>query len=275
MNAPLPLEDRRTGLLPAIWLSVLIPGAGHLLVRARGWALFWFLLCQGLLFGGILLAGASQLDHGSWVYLGSFKAVFLIIPEMGNFLGTQMAAMLFHSVEMGGRTPEVLAFRGLGYLMSGASGILAVFSAAHASGMMVARKAPVASGRVQPGTAALATLICPGLGHWITGRRFKAFFFGGCILGLFFLGMFLSDFADFERVLHPYYWSGQMFLGVVGWVVDLVSGPIRFHEVPTYLDAGLLFTTSAGLFTIVAALDAYRRAETDLFADSSEEEERG
>ena len=166
--------------------------------------------------------------------------------------------------EAGGRHPEALEWRTLGYLLSGASGVLGPFIAAHAAGCALAQGVPASRPKaVQPGTAAVANLLLPGLGHWLTGRKFKAVFFCMVILGLFWLGMLLGEFADFDRQRHPYYWAGQMALGPVGWLVALITAPIRFTSIPPYIDAGLLFTTSAGLFSVVAALDAYRRAEDD------------
>ena len=116
---------------------------------------------------------------------------------------------------------------------------------------------------MNPGKAALFTLLCPGLGHWKTGRKFKAILLGSSILGLFLLGMALGDFADFNRQRHPYYWVGQMLLGVPGWITSLACMGQKFTSVLPYQDAGLLFTTSAGFFNVIAALDAFHRAETD------------
>lgn len=265
MVAPRPAEETRKRIVQAVFVSVLVPGGGHLLARRTGQALAWFLACQGTLFAGLSLAGRTQLDFGSWLGFGRGSHVlFLLIPEMGNFLGSQVAAFLLHSIERGGRVPEYLPFRDLGHLLSGASGVLAAFAAAHAAGaVLAASEGRRWTGRLQPGTAACATLLLPGLGHWLTGRRFKAVFLGSVVIGLFLLGMALGEFADFHRDRHPYYWAGQMALGPIGWLGAWLAAPLRFTHVPAYIDAGLLFTTCAGLFTVVVALDAFRRAEED------------
>ena len=61
-----------------------------------------------------------------------------------------------------------------------------------------------------------------------------------------------------------------MFLGLPGWLVALAASGARFHAVLPFQDVGLLFTTSAGFFNVIAALDAYARAEEDLQRERAE-----
>ena len=258
-----PRLETRNRIGAAVGLSILLPGAGHLMARRTAWAAIWFGICQLTLFLGFALAGNTQLDYGTWFSLGGTKIIFLVVPEMANFLGTQVAALAFHSVESGGQYPEALPWRTLGYLLSGASGVLACIGAAHAAGAVLAEDEPTAGRRVQPGGAAVWALMVPGAGHWVTGRRFKAALFAAVVLGMFLFGMALGGFADFDRQRHPYYWAGQMYVGPVGWVVALAVDGFRFRDILPYQDGGLLFTTSAGLFNVVAALDAYHRAQFD------------
>jgi hypothetical protein len=262
MGADPALTRSRVGT--AVLLSVLVPGLGQLAFGRRRAGLLVFAACQALLFGGLLLAGSTQLDYGASFGFGGVSLVFLLAPEAGNFAGTQLAAMLLASAERGGGFAEVLPWRHLGFVLSGASGVLALFCAAHAAAGVLAdaRGLPFAA-RAHPGNAALANLLLPGLGHWLQGRRFKAVLFGGTILLLFLVGLALGDFADFNRQRHPFYWIGQMMLGLPGWIAGTISPLLRFEEVMAYQDAGLLFTTSAGFFNVIAALDAFHRAETD------------
>ncbi len=261
---PAPREETRGRMSVAILASLLVPGLGHLLAGRRRQALLFFLLAELTFLAGMELAGYSQLDYGRWLQPGGLKVLFFLLPELGNVLATQAAAFLGHSAEAGGRFPEYLPWRHLGYTLTGASGVLSCFVAAHAAGAVLTRLEPDRQGaRTGPGTAALASLLLPGLGHWLTGRRIKAWWFGGSILGLFFLGMALGDFADFDRQRHAWYWAAQMMLGPVGWATGLATAPRFFTRVLPWQDAGLLFTSAAGLFAVVAALDAWRRAEAD------------
>jgi hypothetical protein len=254
----------RSRIGSVVLFSVLLPGVGHWMAGRRGQALLVFAVCQALLFGGFLLAGATQKDYGTPFSFGGTTLFFLVAPELGNFLGTQAAALLMRSVELGGVFPDALPWRHLGHVCSGASGVLALFCAAHAAGCVLSdARVRTFAARAHPGNAALATLLLPGLGHWLQGRRFKAVLFGSAIGALFLVGMALGDFADFNRQRHPYYWIGQMLLGAPGWLAGLISPHLRFERVLGYQDAGLLFTTSAGFFNVIAALDAFHRAEAD------------
>ena len=262
MSADPSLTRSRVGSV--VLFSVLVPGLGHWMSGRRAQAVGIFALCQLLLFVGFSLAGATQKDYGMPFSLGGVSLFFLVAPEIGNFLGTQAACIWMNSVEVGGINPELLPWRNWGLMMSAASGILGLFFAAHAAGHVLsqARPRPFACGK-HPGVAALATLVLPGLGHWIQGRRFKALLFGGAIGAVFLVGMALGDFADFNRQRHPFYWIGQVMLGLPGWISAVFSPTQRFESVMPYQDAGLLFTTSAGFFNVIAALDAFHRAESD------------
>ncbi len=271
MSVTAPSESSRDRVVGAVGFSILVPGLGHWMMGRKREALIWAAVCQLLMVGGFALAGGTQSDFGFPIGFGGIQFVFVMLPELGNFLVSQLCAAFFESVDIGGRYPENLPFRDLGYLMSGASGVLGAFCAAHAAGSLVIDRArsrpgdaPLAEGAVSPGCAAVATLLLPGLGHWMSGRKFKAFLLGGTILGMFLLGMALGEFADFHRSRHPYYWVGQMFVGVPGWLVALLTQGAKFDAVRVFQDVGLLFTTSAGFFNIIAALDAYARAEEDL-----------
>lgn len=266
-----PSESSRERVVSAVGFSVLVPGLGHWLMGRRREALIWGVTCQALLLLGFALAGGTQRDFGFPVGFGGVQVLFVILPELGNFLASQLAAAFIESADFGGRFPANLPMRELGYLLSGASGVLGCFSAAHAAGCQMMDRlaarpgdAPLHAGAVNPGRAALASLLLPGLGHWMTGRRFKAKLLCGTVLGLFLLGMALGEFADFHRPRHPYYWVGQMFIGLPGWLTALVVQGARFDSVRVFQDVGLLYTTSAGFFNIIVALDAYARAEEDL-----------
>ncbi|PCJ55571.1 MAG: hypothetical protein COA70_00335 [Planctomycetota bacterium] len=276
-NTLAPEASTRERILAAVGFSILIPGLGHFVGERKGWAMFWFATCQITLVLGLILAGFSQLDYGRTFGFGETDLIFFLIPEGGNFLVTQLLARMYESMEYRGEYPDAFPLRNLGYILSGMSGVLAMFCAAHAAGQALAKGHPVRSDLVKkpitPGRAAVLTLLIPGLGHWKTGRKFKAILLGGSVLGLFLLGMALGDFADFNRQRHPYYWVGQMFMGVPGWLTSLVVSGRNFHAVLPYQDAGLLFTTSAGFFNVIVSLDAFHRAEHDWLSSGAKPKE--
>ena len=267
MTVLVPAKSTRERIVPAVGFSILVPGLGHFLAGHKKDALLWFLACQITMVLGMMLAAHTQNDYGFPIQVGDTTLLFAMIPECGNFLVTQLITRLYPSMELGGLAPTELPWRDFGYMLSGMSGVLGMFCAAHAAGRVISSNEKIrpsaTAPKIHPGKAALLTLLLPGLGHWVTGRKFKALLLGGSILGLFFLGMALGDFADFDRQRHPYYWAGQMMLGAPAWMTSILASSARFTSVLPYQDAGLLFTTSAGFFNVIAALDAFHRAEVD------------
>ena len=276
MAVIVPAKSTRERIVPAVGFSILIPGLGHYLAGRKKEAMYWFFACQILIVLGMMLAGHTQNDYGFPLKIGDATILFVLLPECGNFLVTQVITRMYESLEAGGATPTDLPWRQIGYLLSGASGVLGIFSAAHASGCVIADQEKVRAGeiasKVHPGKAALLTLLLPGLGHWVIGRRFKALLLGGSIIGLFLLGMALGGFGDFDRQRHPYYWAGQMMLGGVGWLTSALTSGVYIVAHKAYIDAGLLFTSSAGFFNVIAALDAFHRAEQDWLAAGTQVE---
>lgn len=139
-----------------------------------------------------------------------------------------------------------------------------------------------------PRLAALLAWLVPGLGHWYQGRKGKALLYATCILGLFFVGLFLgegkivywrwvSPLRDPENFRASY--LCQFFVGLVslpGLIQAILReqglGPILWG----YLDAppqnlvnalhprlgglvevGWVYTVVAGLLNILAIYDAY------------------
>jgi len=263
MTTLVPAESTRDQILKVVGLSFLLPGLGHIVSGSKRTGLLWLLASQGLLFLGFHLAGYTQFDYGfHWSGKLPFQVVVLL-PESFNFGGTLLMAQFFSSVDGGGLHVEDLPFRQLGYLLSGMGGILGILSAPHSAGLALAKSEPRSIGKYHPGVAAVAALLFPGLGHWIINRKFKAFLLGGTILTLFFLGLALGNFADFDRQRHAYYWIGQMLLGLPAWVLYMPLQPLEMGGVFPYQDTGFTFTSVAGMFNVVVALDAYHRAEYD------------
>lgn len=263
MDAAVPAEATRDRMLQVIGLSFLFPGLGHIVAGSRSLGLAWMLLANGALLAGFQLAGYTQFDFGFAWKLGGFLEIAIALPESLNFGGTILIANLAGSVEQGGTYVENLPYRQLGYLLSGTAGILSIASAPHAAGLVLKQLQPNPKRTLHPGKVALLALLLPGLGHWVIGRRFKAKLLGLTLIGMFLLGMALGGFADFDRQRHGYYWIGQMFMGLPAWLSYLPLLPLKMGTVLPYQDTGFTFTSVAGLFNIVVALDAYHRAQTD------------
>ncbi len=267
MTTLVPAESTRDQILKVVGFSFLLPGLGHLIAGWRKAGFAWLVVCNGLLFLGLHLAGFSQFDYGfRWGGNLPFE-VLVLLPESFNFGGVLLLAQFFDSVDHGGLNVEALPYRQLGYVLSGAAGILSILSAPHAAGLTLIHSEPLPTHAKKPschpGLAAIAAMLFPGLGHFLIGRRFKAYLLGGTVLGLFLLGMALGHFADFDRQRHAYYWIGQMMLGLPAWLIYLPLLPLEMGGVYPYQDTGFTFTSVAGMFNVVVALDAYHRAEFD------------
>jgi hypothetical protein len=138
-----------------------------------------------------------------------------------------------------------------------------------------------------PFQAAFLAWLIPGLGHWYQGRRGKAILYAVCILGLFFVGLYLGDgknvfwrwtnpFTDSERFRLPY--LGQFFVGlpalpalIQATLAHYGAGPILWGYLaepsmqalssvhPKFgplAEVGWVYTVIAGLLNILAVYDA-------------------
>ena len=103
----------------------------------------------------------------------------------------------------------------------------------------------------------LAWLI-PGAGHWYLGRRFQAVLFFSVLLCAFSAGFSMGELRIVTSRDHPYYFLGQIFLGlptlVASWVT---SGMEPFGAEIPGLDMGFLYTTCAGLLNALVIMDAH------------------
>ncbi|NQU50486.1 MAG: hypothetical protein HQ519_17695 [Planctomycetes bacterium] len=276
MTTLVPAESTRDQILKVVGLSFLLPGLGHVVAGWKRTGLIWMVVCQGMMFLGLQLAGFTQFDYGfRWGESLPFEVVVLL-PESFNFGGVLLFAQFFDSVDNGGVNVEALPYRQLGYLLSGMAGILGILSAPHAAGMTLTHSEPLPLSakkpKCHPGVAAIAAMLFPGLGHFLIGRKFKAYLLGGTVLGMFVLGMAMGHYADFDRQRHAYYWIGQMLMGLPAWLVYLPLMPLNMGGVFPYQDTGFTFTSVAGMFNVVVALDAYHRAEYDWLAAKPKQE---
>lgn len=108
--------------------------------------------------------------------------------------------------------------------------------------------------------AALAWLV-PGLGHVVQKRYAKAAYFGGIVLLIYVLGVWLGEGASVSSVRSPYHLLGQYWALLPAWIAarlgeSPVSGTID------RLELGVVYTTVAGIMNIVVIVDAYEWTRT-------------
>jgi Family of unknown function (DUF6677) len=106
--------------------------------------------------------------------------------------------------------------------------------------------------------------LVPGLGHWVIGQRARGIFFGAQIVGLFVVGLLLSDFrcvSPFDR--HPIWALTQIPGGLLTIVTTLLTWPLKItRDVSTY-QAGCLYVSVACLLNLVALCDLYDLTEPE------------
>jgi hypothetical protein len=113
-------------------------------------------------------------------------------------------------------------------------------------------------GSVLPAPAiAVAAWAVPGLGHLLAGRRAKALYMGGVILGAFALGLALGQGHSVASQKFPYHWYGQVCAGLPALLADALLGAAPQRETILRLELGVVFTTVAGILNVVALVDAY------------------
>lgn len=107
---------------------------------------------------------------------------------------------------------------------------------------------------------ALAAWAIPGLGHLLLGRVAKACYFGGLVLGVFALGLWLSQGAAVSSARFPWHIYGQRGAGIVAWLADRFLGAAPQARTIDRLELGVVFTTVAGIMNVIAIVDAYEIA---------------
>ena len=256
-------------LEPALLLTLLVPGLGHLYTGRGRRALFWFLLVEGLFLAGWWILGVRFFGGGN-----SFGATpfglgipLLAIPEIGNFLATWLVHQTFPAVqdptwvEAVNEAKMPVPFEEVGFFLTGAAGLVNLFAAADA--WWFARRGEVAkSSTLAPALAALLSWLVPGLGQWRLGHRTQALFQFGAITGLFVLGLAFSGFTALDRAQVYFWYAGMIFNGGA-----TALGTVLFAGVPLtttgsiFWDLGVTVTCIAGLMNVVVIIDAYTLAE--------------
>jgi len=109
--------------------------------------------------------------------------------------------------------------------------------------------------------AMFAAWLVPGLGHWLLGRRGKGLLYFGIITFTFVAGMWLADWRnvrsddDFQLYL-----IGEAFCGGLTLVAWKLTQHLELLHPQPWLDAGLLFSTVAGIMNVCVIVDVYETA---------------
>ena len=103
---------------------------------------------------------------------------------------------------------------------------------------------------------ALLAWLVPGLGHLAQRRYAMAAYFGGLVLLVYGLGLWLGEGASVSGVRFPIHLYGQYGAGLPAFLGSILG------EMPTgrtidRLELGLVFTTVAGILNVIVVVDAY------------------
>ncbi|MAE27841.1 MAG: hypothetical protein CMJ87_02495 [Planctomycetes bacterium] len=256
--------------LVALFLTWFMPGVGHLYLGRLAQALVAFVVVEGLFFLGLFLSDGMLLEYLYPELRGTFAAA--LTPEAGN-LGGLLWQVRSYGYGPGFPRPWP-AQMNLGVLLTASSGILNLILMCHAHTLarfdQAGGRLPESGDSSNASRWVLLTWICPGLGHWLQGRRRRGVLIFLGLVGLFVLGSTLAEGTNLIRERHFYYWSGQFLLGGPAllaeafWSRGPVTGPV------SYEDAGLVIGCVAGMLNVLAMLDAYSPAEASS-EDSGEE----
>ncbi len=240
-------------------LSWLIPGAGHLYLGQVGIGVACFVIVQGLYLLGLRLSDGMGFEYLDLELRSLFAPA--LSPEVGN-LGAFLYQMQHYGFGPGFPRPFPEWLR-LGSGLTALSGIfnIAVIVHAHWGARTQIRTAP---GVPSTHSVVFATLVVPGFGHWLQGRRARAIIVFVLLVGLFAFGTLLAEATNLSRERHFYYWSGQFLLGLPAIIAELIFGGARVKSDIPYVDAGLVFGCIAGLLNALAMIDVYGFSESKL-----------
>ena len=205
----------------ATLLTWLIPGAGHLYLGKFGFALLAFVIVDGIFLLGFTISGGATVEFLDPELRGRFALV--LTPEAGNLGGLLwiINATGFPNIPVAPRAWPTWVMEG--GMLTALAGFLNILVMVRAN--LDARTTSEQRRKsLSPVLAAGMTWVLPGLGHWLQGRRLRAFVVFVLLVGTFAAGSFLCEGSNLSRERHFYYWSGQFFLGLPSLLTEIISG---------------------------------------------------
>ena len=118
-------------------------------------------------------------------------------------------------------------------------------------------------GSAGPGEIATVVLwgwFLPGAGHWILGKRRRAKYLGGAVIGLFALGEILGNLENVSLFDHWLAFLGQILVGLPTILCLLLFpalAPGEYIHDPRLVELGLILTVIAGALNVLITADAY------------------
>ena len=117
---------------------------------------------------------------------------------------------------------------------------------------------PVSVARVWLGV--LLTWLVPGAGHWLLARRGKALLYFGLITFVYLFGMWLGDFRNVSPRNFELHFLAEILYGGATLPAWYLTQGLQLDSYNPFLDAGVLFTSVAGLLNICVMVDVYETA---------------
>lgn len=274
--------DAARGLGLQTLLAGLIPGLLQLRLGLRRHAAIAFVGCTVLFFIGWFGCSARLFYWALVAYDDTSGPVLSMLaqlgiptlPEMLNLPANALGALLAFDPSPTGLRIERLptSYEYIGGWLTGASGMLAAFWAAHGHWELRLRRdakvepdAELPRPAASPALCAALSWLLPGLGHARAGQKEKGVLLGVAVLLVFVLGMICSGGHAVDRANYQVWWIAQNLFGGGSLFAALVTGPMETGSRPFDLDLGIILCTVAGLMNLVVMCDAYTVAERTVF----------
>ncbi|MFA5795414.1 MAG: DUF6677 family protein [Candidatus Brocadiia bacterium] len=107
--------------------------------------------------------------------------------------------------------------------------------------------------------AALLGWLIPGAGHWLYGKKLKAWLILELVVLTLIIGIILSDFRSIRFYDNPFYYLSKFGCGLVFLISQLFTSFTPAGRIPmAYHDIGLLFVSIGGALNLVVLLSLFQ-----------------